>query len=133
MFSGINSLAMLRIAVTKLKYNRRTLREKILAQIEHLGYVDIVGDQYSGIACVTAIDTKYSPRLTLYSLKNGTSYPCKISKKIFDQQKLAKGDVLMVQSNKFKPKVKMDENGDWVEIPGTKELWITKYRRLDNL
>lgn len=133
MFSKIDSLAMLRIAATKLKYRRRTLREKIGAQIEHLGYVDIVGDQYSGIACVTSIDTKYSPRLTLYSLKNGTSYQCKIDKRTFSQTKLAKGDVLKVMANRFKPKVKKDENGDWVEIPDTRELWITKYQRLDNL
>ena len=133
MFSGIDSLAMLRIAATKLKYRRRTLREKIGAQIEHLGYVDIVGDQYSGIACVTSIDTKYSPRLTLYSLKNGTSYQCKIDKRTFSQTKLAKGDILKVMSNRFKPKVKKDENGNWVEIPDTRELWITKYQRLDNL
>ena len=133
MFSGIDSLAMLRIAATKLKYRRRTLREKIGAQIEHLGYVDIVGDQYSGIACVTSIDTKYSPRLTLYSLKNGTSYQCKIDKRTFSQTKLAKGDILKVVSNRFKPKVKKDENGNWVEIPDTRELWITKYQRLDNL
>lgn len=133
MFSGIDSLAMLRIAATKLKYRRRTLREKIGAQIEHLGYVDIVGDQYSGIACVTSIDTKYSPRLTLYSLKNGTSYQCKIDKRTFSQTKLAKGDILKVMSNRFKPRVKKDENGNWVEIPDTRELWITKYQRLDNL
>ena len=56
MFSGIDSLAMLRVASKKLKYKRRTLKEKINAQIEHLSYVDIVGDQYSGIACVTAIE-----------------------------------------------------------------------------
>lgn len=133
MFSGIDSLAMLRVASKKLKYKRRTLKEKINAQIEHLSYVDIVGDQYSGIACVTAIDTKYSPRLTLYSLKNGTSYQCKIDKRTFSQNKLAKGDILKVLANRFKPKVKKNEQGDWEEIPDTRELWITKYKRLDNL
>ena len=133
MFSGIDSLAMLRVASKKLKYKRRTLREKINAQIEHLSYVDIVGDQYSGIACVTAIDTKYSPRLTLYSLKNGTSYQCKIDKRTFSQNKLAKGDILKVLANRFKPKVKKNEQGEWEEIPNTRELWITKYKRLDNL
>lgn len=133
MFSGIDSLAMLRVASKKLKYKRRTLKEKINAQIEHLSYVDIVGDQYSGIACVTAIDTKYSPRLTLYSLKNGTSYQCKIDKRTFSQNKLAKGDILRVLANRFKPKVKKNEQGEWEEIPDTRELWITKYKRLDNL
>ena len=133
MFSGIDSLAMLRVASKKLKYKRRTLKEKINAQIEHLSYVDIIGDQYSGIACVTAIDTKYSPRLTLYSLKNGTSYQCKIDKRTFSQNKLAKGDILKVLANRFKPKVKKNEQGDWEEIPDTRELWITKYKRLDNL
>jgi len=133
MFSGIDTIAMLRIASQKLKYKHRTLKDKIAAQIEHLGYVDIVGGQYSGLACVTSLDAKYSPRLTLYSLKNGTSYECKIDKRTFNQAKLAKGDVIMVLANRFKPKVKKNEQGDWEEIPNTKELWITKYKKMDNL
>ena len=133
MFTGIDTMAMLRIASQKLKYKHRTLKEKIAAQIEHLGYVDIVGSQYSGLACVTSLDAKYSPRLTLYSLKNGTSYECKIDKRTFNQAKLAKGDVIMVLANRFKPKVKKNEQGDWEEIPNTKELWITKYKKMDNL
>ena len=133
MFTGIGTMAMLKIASQKLKYKRRTLKEKIACQIEHLGYVDITGSQYSGIACVTSLDTKYSPRLTLYSLKNGTSYDCKIDRRTFNQAKLAKGDVIMVLANRFKPKVKKNEQGDWEEIPDSKELWITKYKKVDNL
>lgn len=133
MFTGIDTMAMLKIASQKLKYKRRTLKEKIACQIEHLGYVDITGSQYSGIACVTSLDTKYSPRLTLYSLKNGTSYDCKIDRRTFNQAKLAKGDVVMVLANRFKPKVKKNEQGDWEEIPDSKELWITKYKKVDNL
>ena len=133
MFTGSDTMAMLKIASQELKYKRRTLKEKIACQIEHLGYVDIIGSQYSGIACVTSLDTKYSPRLTLYSLKNGTSYDCKIDRRTFNQAKLAKGDVIMVLANRFKPKVKKNEQGDWEEIPDSKELWITKYKKVDNL
>ena len=111
---------------------KRTLKEKILSQLDLLGYIDIVGDSYSKMACVISVDTKYSPKLIMYSLKNGNNLECKIDKRSFNKNKLSKGDIVMINTSRYKPKVKKTESG-WVEIPGTKELWITKYVKVDNL
>lgn len=110
-----------------------TLGEKIMAQIQHLGYVTIVDSRYSGMAAVLEIDTKYSPKLKMYSLKNGTTLDCKIDKRTFNKNKLKQGDIVRVVGMQPKPKVRKNENGDWETIPGTKEMWITKYTIVQNL
>ena len=115
-----------------VRFKKRTLKEKILSQLDLLGYIDIVGDSYSKMACVISVDTKYSPKLIMYSLKNGNNLECKIDKRSFNKNKLSKGDIVRISGTKYKPRVKKTESG-WAEIPGTKELWITKYVKVDNL
>ena len=68
----------------------------------------------------------------MYSLKNGNNLECKIDKRVFNKEKLEKGDLVRISGTKYKPRVKKTESG-WAEIPGTKELWITKYVKVDNL
>ena len=129
MFTKIDSKKLLGLVANNVQYKKRSLREKIFAQIDHLGYIDIVGDSYSGLACVVSLDTKYSPRLKLYSLKNGTTLDCKIDKRTFNKDKLKVGDIIKVISNKSKPKMKRDENGNFTPIEGTSELWVTNYKK----
>ena len=132
MFVQFDSRKFLLTVVSNIKYRKMTLKEKIAAQTEFLGYIDIVGDNYSRIACVVSVDTKYSPKLVMYSLKNGNNLECKIDKRVFNKEKLEKGDIVRISGTKYKPRVKKTESG-WAEIPGTKELWITKYVKVDNL
>ena len=103
------------------------------AQITHLGYVDIVDERYARMAAVLSLDTKYSPKLKLYSLKHGTVVDCKIDKKTFGKTKLSEGDIVKIQSTKDKPKTRRNENGEWESIPGTKETWITAYQIIKDL
>ena len=86
------------------------------------------------MAAVLSVDTKYSPKLSLYSLKNGTTLDCKIDKRTFNKEKLVNGDIVKINGTKQKPKVKKNiETGEWETIAGTKELWITAYQKLKNL
>ena len=55
---------------------------------------------------------------------------CKIQKKIFNRNKLSKGDIVVVLSTNYKPKSKKNDKGEWEPVPGTKELWLTGYRKL---
>lgn len=109
------------------------MSEQIKAQTEHLGYITIADPKYSRMAAVLAVDTKYSPRLKLYSLKNGTTLDCKIDKRTFNKDKLAVGDIVRITSTKEKPKSRKNENGEWESIPGTKELWVNAYHKIDNM
>lgn len=120
-------------AVPYLKTPKRSLRDKISAQITHLGYLDIMDDKYAGMAAVLGIDTKYSPKLKMYSLKNGTVIDCKIDKKTFSKCKLQNSDVVQIMSSKHKPKLRRTESGDFEAVPGIMELWITKYKKVESI
>lgn len=133
MFTEVDFNSFIRVAASEIKATPRKLSEQIKAQIEHLGYITIADPQYSRMAAVLAVDTKYSPRLKLYSLKNGTTLDCKIDKRTFNKEKLAVGDIVRITATKEKPKSRKNENGEWVSIPGTKELWVNSYHKIDNL
>lgn len=133
MFSDINLKSFL-LDATKFIYKpAKSLSEQLQTQIELLGYISVVDKKYSGIACVLSVDTKYSPKLKLYSLKNGTTLECKIKKTTFNKNRLEVGDIIKVVSTSNKPKVKKNNNGDWEDIPGTNELWINSYYKIDNI
>jgi len=131
-FSGVDSKGFLIEAAKHIKYHPLKLSEKIRAQIEYLGYIDIVSPQYDKMAAAMSVDTKYAPKLKLYSLKNGTTLDCKIDKRTFNKEKIKEGDIVSIQGVKRKPKVRRTEDGKYVEIPDTSELWITKYQVLQN-
>ena len=134
MFTRVSSEGLLSMLAKKQNNaKKRTLKEKILAQTEHLGYITIADPKYSRMAAVLSVDTKYSPRLKLYSLKNGNTLDCKIDKKTFNRDKLVVGDIVKIIGTKEKPKSKKNENGEWEAIPGTKELWISAYNKIENL
>ncbi len=133
MFTKLNSRKMLNLLTKKINCPKRTLKDKVQAQITHLGYVDIIDDRYSGMACVISLDTTYAPKLKMYSLKNGNTLDCKIDRKTFNKNKLEEGDIVYISGTRNKPKMKKDENGQFVPIDGMNELWITSYKKMNNL
>lgn len=132
-FSDICMKELLEEFVRKNHYKKRTLKEKVCAQIEHLGYIDIIDARYSRMLAILSIDTKYSPRLKVYSLKNGTILEVKIDKKTYNRNKLEKCDIIRVTSQIKKPKSRWQEDGTYKPIPGTSEIWLTKYERVKNI
>ncbi len=133
MFTGVDFKSFVNIAATKIQAPPRKLSAQIKAQTEHLGYITIADEKYSRMAAVLAVDTKYAPKLKLYSLKNGTTLDCKVDKRTFSKEKLEVGDIVRIRGTKEKPKVRKNENGEFEPIPGTKELWITDYTKIFDL
>lgn len=131
MFSEINMVEFLRVICSNVKYKRRTLGEKIKAQVEHLGYIDEVSDKYKGMAVVTELETKYSPKMMLYSLRNGSVESVKVGKREFNKCKLKDGDIIRVTGSILKPKVRRLEDGTFQEVPDMKERWITSYKLME--
>lgn len=132
MFTNVDVDAFIRSTVNNVKVPHRSLSEKIRAQLDNLGYLTITDDCYSNMAAVVNLDTRFSPRLRLYSLKNGTTHECKIPKWVFNMNKLDVGDIVKIKSTTQKPRVRKNEKTcKWDPIPNTTELWITDYVRLD--
>lgn len=132
MFTKIHSKNLLStLAKQQRDVRKRTLKEKVAAQIEHLGYLDIADARYSRMLVVISVNTKYSPRLKVYSLKNGTMFDCKIDKRTYNKKKLEKGDIIRVTNQNRRPKTRRTENGTYESIPETSEIWLTEYENID--
>jgi DNA polymerase-3 subunit alpha len=129
MFRGLDSYGLVQLLIQNVSYTPRKLTDIIAAQITHLGYISVKDDRYSGMAAVLSVDTKYSPKVKMYSLKNGTILDCKIDKRTFNKNKLNNGDIVIVMGTKRKPKMRKNADGKWETIAGTSELWITNYRK----
>jgi hypothetical protein len=127
-FSQMDMKPLIHNLAEHLQYVPHTLNELINSQVKYLGYVDIPPDpKYSGYAVVLDVDTKFSPKVKLHSLKNGTLLDCKINKKTFAKYPLEIGNIINIHKVNKKPKVHKNDAGKWVEIPGTSELWVTEY------
>lgn len=133
MFTGVDFPAFARIVSKEITAPPRKLSDRIQSQLDYLGYITIVDDRYSGMAAVISLDNKYSPKVKMYSLKNGTVIDCKIDKRTFNRNPINIGDIVTITGTKKKPKVRKNADGEWEAVPDVKELWITNYHKCEYL
>lgn len=106
---------------------------KIRWQIDLLGYCDVVDKKYAHLGVVLDIDTKYSPRIQIYSLKNGHKTEVKTSKQLFNANSMKRGDVIRIVSYESKTKVHKTDNG-WEPVePRVTEWWLKKWKQVEKL
>ena len=133
MFTKVNTTSLLIRLSCIIQAPQRTLQEKVAAQIKYLGYLDIVDKRYSRMLAILSVDTKYSPKLKVYALKNGNTLEVKIDKKTFNRKKVKEGDIIRVKKQNIKPKVKRAADGTFVPIPEVFDCWLTEYEKIENL
>lgn len=127
MFSGLDSVMLIKELIKNIIPEKKTpLKLKIAYQIEHLGYVDIVDKKYAGYCVALDLNVDYSPRIKLYALANGNTIPVKVSKKIYKDNPIKRGDIVKVEHQYRKPKMKKVD-GEWIETD-EKEWWISEYK-----
>lgn len=124
-FMGFDSLAFLKELAKSVLNDKTPIKMKIAYQIENLGYVDIVDKKYKGYCVALDLNVDYSPRLKLYALANGNTIPVKVSKKIYKQNPIRRGDLVKVTNQYRKPKMKKVD-GEWIETDEM-EWWISEY------
>ena len=125
-FMGLDSILLFNKLVKEIPDEKTSLKTKIAYQIENLGYVDIVDKKYAGYCVALDLNVDYSPRLKLYALANGNTIPVKVSKKIYKENPIRRGDIIKVENQYRKPKMKKVD-GEWVETD-EKEWWISEYK-----
>ena len=91
-----------------------------------MDYVDIIDKKFSGYCVATDINVEYSPKIKLYALANGNTIPVKITKKIYAENPIKRGDIIKVESQ-YKKHKKKKVNGKWVDST-EKEWWVEKYK-----
>lgn len=101
-FTKVDMNGLLHDFVAVMPYEKTTFVDKVGYQINDLGYVDIVSQDYKGYVVVMDVETKYTPKLKVYALANGNTITVKIAKKDFNKNPLQVGDVVRVNDQKKK-------------------------------
>ena len=92
---------------------------------ELLGYCASTDPSQQGSWLVLDIDTKYSPKLSIYAIWNGEQRIVKVSKRDFQSNPLVKGDTIRLTIEQ-RPKTKLVD-GQWVKDESVKEDWLKYY------
>ena len=130
-YVGVNSMGILANIENREPDKSLSLTEQILFEMETVGYLSAVYDVNKNYCLVTDINTKYSPRATLYSLGTGKEVQCKINKSIFKDKPIKKGQIL--KCNKFSEKFKQRKTDIGWEPTEEKEWWLSSYELINDL
>lgn len=123
--------AVLKDCANELDYKDNSILIEAKFQIECLGYITVQDETMRGMAIVENVDAKFNtPKLILYSLKNGKSMTCKISKAKFKKSGIVKGSVVQISKCDQKPKYMKDGNGEWYKSKTETELWVTELEKV---
>ena len=102
-----------------------TMMMRLEWEKEFLGYCASTDPSQQGSWLVLDIDTKYSPKLTIYAIWSGEQRIVKVSKRDFQSNPLTKGDTIRLTIEQ-RPKTKLVD-GQWVKDESVKEDWLKYY------
>ena len=101
------------------------IQSKIEWSKEYFGYISTVMPEKKDVGYVMDINTKYSPKLTVYQLWDGKTTVYKLQKKAYEKNPFNKGCLLQFHSE-MRPKSKIVD-GQWQKDYSTMEPWLTNY------
>ena len=101
------------------------IQSKINWQCEFFGFCSLVIPEKKNVGYVMDLNTKWSPRITIYQLWDGTTITYKLQKKAYEKNPFNKGCLLQFHSE-MRNKSRKDENGQWIKL-SEQEPWITNY------
>lgn len=102
-----------------------TMMMRLSWEKEFLGYCSSTDQSQQGSWLVLDIDTKYSPKLSVYAIWSGEQRIVKVSKRDFQSNPLTKGDTIRLTIEQ-RPKTKLVD-GQWVKDESVKEDWLKYY------
>lgn len=102
-----------------------TMMMRLEWEKEFLGYCASTDPSQQGSWLVLDIDTKYSPKLTIFAIWSGEQRIVKVSKRDFQSNPLVKGDTIRLTIEQ-RPKTKLVD-GQWVKDESVKEDWLKYY------
>lgn len=102
-----------------------TMMMRLSWEKEFLGYCASTDPSQQGSWLVLDIDSKYSPKLTIYAIWSGEQRVVKVSKRDFQSNPLIKGDTIRLTIEQ-RPKTKLVDE-QWVKDESVKEDWLKYY------
>lgn len=100
------------------------LSERLQAELEYLGYISYTDPTLTNTGLVLDVDSRYSPKISLYLLDKGETVTYKLQKSAYQKNPFDKGTILRFYTEE-RNKSRKTENG-WEKLPD-KEWWITNF------
>jgi len=125
-FEPESMMAMLTELCDMVPNQELDVMAQIEAQKEFLGYIDLVDPTKPTKAIILEINTKYTPKLSLYRLYDGQTVSVKLKKKDYENNPVASGMIINYRTTK-KPAWKKDEKGEWVQDYSREDIWLASY------
>lgn len=103
-----------------------SVKQILNKQLKDFGYINYKDLTKQNIVMALDVNTKYSPKIKIYSVSKGITSDIKISSKIFNNSKINIGDVFIIKKYKNEPKKIKTEHG-FESVPNTRECWVKDY------
>lgn len=123
-----DSMAVLRIIEEREEDKNFNIKDQIDFESEVLGYIGMTYDVDKRICYVLNVETKFSPKITLYCLQNGKNVICKINKSMYSANPIKKGEV--IQAVNFEQRFKQVKTEAGWQKTDEKEWWLSQYKIL---
>ncbi|MCC0705387.1 hypothetical protein IC213_20340, partial [Clostridioides sp. ES-S-0049-02] len=131
-FKEVDTKELCSYLVNQIESVDTPISKKIQTNFEFVGSCNIKDNNSNPRHClVIDVDTKYSPKLTLYNLKSGNKKILKVSKAVFEDNKIDVYDLIYLKSIEEKAKSKK-VNGKWIKSHTETEWWIQEYWKIEN-
>ena len=125
MYKFDDTIELLKDIIKDIPNENINIVERVMSWKEYVGSCSLIDKRNPRDCVVTDVDLKYTPRVEMYCLGSGNTQWIKISKRIWKNNKLQKGD--LVNLCKIHKKHKRKKVGDeWVELDDF-ELWTDEY------
>ena len=105
------------------------LGEQIALEMDYIGYISVRMDISKRYTYVADIDTKFTPRVSLYCLNTGKTIDAKVDKKKFAKNKFKQGDVIYCK--KFEKRENWSKTDDGFVRNGTYSDVLTDWEVID--
>ena len=125
-FKFNNTLPMLKYMESKVSNKENNTAQLIQDYFEFTGNCNIRDKSFGNKYLVIDVNTKYAPKITLYSLSKGKSTTIKIYKKHFKLNPLKLGDIIGIKDAQWKHKKKKVDD-KWIQTE-EKELIVESYK-----
>ena len=125
MYKFDDTIELLKDIIKDIPNENINIVERVMAWKEYVGSCSLIDKSNLRDCVVTDIDLKYTPRVEMYCLGSGNTQWVKISKRIWKNNKLQKGDLVNLCEVHKKHKRK-NVDGKWIELDDF-ELWTDEY------
>ena len=125
MYKFDDTIELLKDIIKDIPNENINIVVRVMSWKEYVGSCSLIDKTNLRDCVVTDIDLKYTPRVEMYCLSSGNTQWIKISKRIWKNNKLQKGDLVnLCKIHKKHKRKKVDDK--WIELDEY-ELWTDEY------